>query len=154
MNVRALVVLGAVVAGMMATQTACTFGHSDPCPWNPTAYVGRGGEAPFTWELPVGVDPVFTVNMTRLPGPSRQHDIVLLPVDGGWVFDYAAGVPWAYFAAPPEPCEGTFEWQMTFGLPGRGDSEAVELPSAIDYEPEVVCPWDDEDNCLEVGIYL
>jgi hypothetical protein len=145
-----------LIAAMLgAMQTACAFGHSDPCPWNPTARVSSINHDPFTWELPRDEDPVFTVRMTRLPGPTGIKHVTLLPVDDGWVFDYGDGVPWAYFGTPPEPCSGEFGWQMSFGLPGRAESEPVRLPAALDYaEPEVVCPWDDEDNCLEVGIYL
>lgn len=82
-----------VMVALFVVQTGCYFGHSDPCPYNPTAQIDRVREGPFTWELPDDQDPVFTVHTSRLPGSTRIRDFRLLPVDGGWVFDYADGVP-------------------------------------------------------------
>lgn len=150
-----VVVESCVMVTLLVVQTACQFGHSDPCPYNPSAQLDRVREGPFTWELPDDHDPVFTVHTARLPGPTRLLELGLLSVDGGWVFDYADGVPAVNFGTPPEPCSGEFEWEMVFGLPGREDSAPVRLPAAIDYvEPEVVCPWEDDENCIEVAIFL
>jgi hypothetical protein len=82
--------------------------------------------------------------------------VTLLPVDDGWVFDYGDGRTLGRTSAPHRnPVRVSSGGRCRSDCPVvRSRSPCGSLPP-LDYaEPEVVCPWDDEDNCLEVGIYL
>ncbi len=146
-----------VVAAALLWSPACAWRSYCPAPI--TADLSTVDAEALTWELPEGEEPVLTLTFDRDPGPAAERRLPLLPGPvGGWVFGgFRSAGPTqdgrqnVDFAPPGEPCEGTFEWAVTLSLPGREDSEPVLFSGLRDYPPpQVFCPWDDEDNCLEL----
>jgi hypothetical protein len=155
LSLRATVELG-VVATLGIAQTACgSVGHSsdDECPWHPDGYLEKETELPFTWDLPADSEPLLTVSTARLPGPVRRWDVHLTPVEDGWMFDLHGARSNIFVGTPKEPCEGTFGWEMTLELPGRAPWGPLPLPPPIEWETVHACPWDDDANCLEIGLF-
>ncbi len=145
----------ALVVGLVVAQTACAFGHTydDGCPRHPDGYLEFARERPLTWKLPDGAEPVLTVWTERVPGPVRRWDVDLMAVEGGWMFDLHGPRSNIYVGTPNRPCATRFDWEMTLGLPGREPWGPIPLPPLHEWSTVHVCPWDDEDNCLEVGIF-
>jgi hypothetical protein len=144
-----------VVAAALAWNPACV--RQSYCPAPITAALVTVDAEPLTWELSEDAEPVLRVTFDREPGRAAERKVPLVPAStGGWTFGglgFATqdGQQKVNFAPPAEPCEGTFEWTVTLSLPGREDSEPVLFSGLRDYPPpQVFCPWDDEDNCLEL----
>jgi hypothetical protein len=148
---RSLAVLTVVGASL-----ACASGPV--CPYRTAARLSTLDAEPLSWEVPEAEEPLLTVRFDREPGDEGLRTVPLEPAPaGGWVFGFEGRdrLRAVNFTPPPEPCEGPVEWTVRLGLPGREDSEPVFFAAAVDYPPpEVFCPWDDEDNCLELSMWV